>query len=316
MIWSSIFYSAMILGTELGLRQVSEMETVFLDSTWLENKHGVLTISDKYHYAHQDEKEVLQEGKRCFSWVFMFCAGRDSNTIILLFRFLCSRIYSLSGKWWKPSVFYIDFDQASVIAIQKAFPGAKIRFCYFHLKQAILRKGSSPNIFGAAFKSVLNLEFTKFWRATKSLNVLEYNLEILSKNLKVSFNGNPEKVKTFMKYFKRTYCNQKHFWPERWLHLHDKEFPFYDPSNNTSETNNNTLKRDKTQAFNIKMCTIKMVDQLKQNEETFRRIHQEHYYKKSLKCSRHLKIKREEKILKKLEKHNQRHSEFEEYKEK
>lgn len=107
-----------------------------------------------------------------------------------------------------------------------------------------------------------------------------------------------------MNYFKKTYCYHLHYLPERWLHLHDKEFLFYDPSNNTSETNNNTLKRDKNQSFNIKMCILKLVDQISQNEEIFKRIHQEHYYKKSIQCSRQLKNNRENKILKKLEKHN------------
>lgn len=77
---------------------------------------------------------------------------------------------------WSPRFFYIDFDQTSIIAIQNIFPLALIRICYFHLKQAILRRSSS--LHGKQASYWLESEFTRFWLAVEKKEQLEPFLKV------------------------------------------------------------------------------------------------------------------------------------------
>lgn len=117
-----------------------------------------------------------------------------------------------------------------------------------------------------------------------------------------------------MDYFRKTYVNNVHFTPTRWLHLHDKEFMFYDPTNNTSESLNNVIKRGKDKAFTLKMTTLKIVDEIKQTEFKFDRLGREHGYKKSLKCSQTRKLNREKEVQKEIKEQSKIYQDIFEYK--
>lgn len=169
-----------IYGSKEGLENVSRMEFCFLDSTWLEKKHGLFCLSDKYYYL-SERKGKTQEGKRCFSWIYMYCSGKDNHSIFLMLSSIKFLIKYWFGVEWSP-VFYIDFDSASVLAIKKAFPLSEIRFCYFHWKQAVIRYASRPDIFGRNARKIINVEFTKLWRSVTSLDLLEPMLKVFQTN--------------------------------------------------------------------------------------------------------------------------------------
>jgi len=143
------------------------------------------------------------------------------------------------------SIKKLTFSLPSILAINRVLPATKIRFCYFHLKAAIRKKGSL--IFGKFYFKILNVEFTKFWFATTSLLDLEHNIDVFEYNLEQMFDSS--KVEEFMNYFKKQYLNRKGINPEDWLHIGLKMFFYYDATNITSESLNNVLKKKRDSSF-------------------------------------------------------------------
>ena len=96
-----------------------------------------------------------------------------------------------------------------------------------------------------------------------------------------------------MAYLIKNYVNHVHRIPERWLHPEDKDYVYYDPTNNPSETVNSDLKRNKYSPFDHCRSLLKIVDKVKENEAYAKKLDYNHNYSKSIKCSMKRKENRE-----------------------
>ena len=93
-----------------------------------------------------------------------------------MLHLLKEEVLSVCGLEMDPEKFYIDFDQASAIAINKIFPKANIMYCYIHMYRAFKKKAiklcKKKNGIECA------LEFSKFWNKTIDLSTLDSNVKV------------------------------------------------------------------------------------------------------------------------------------------
>lgn len=107
--------------------------------------------------------------------------------------------------------------------------------------QALFRRSSK--VFGKKYAVFVTAEFDIFWHGTTTMENLDFNLICFRYNLLLYFEA--KKVDIFMEYFYKQFVHKRGISTYNWLHIGDKEKPFYDATNNTSETLNKVLKQFK-----------------------------------------------------------------------
>ena len=147
-----------------------------MDMTWFKRERGIIVMSEKVQYSFY-YNEKLYEGIRYIPWSFIHTRSRE---IIILFREILSaiklKVSEASGNNWDPLHIYVDFDGATILALENIFPYSSIKFCFFHLQQAIRKR--STKIFSKEGAEILVVEFNKFWFQTKSMDTFFQNLKV------------------------------------------------------------------------------------------------------------------------------------------
>jgi len=193
-------------------------------------------------------------------------------------------------------------------AILLLFPGSKIRTCYFHLLQAIRKNGK----FYFEDTKGLITEFMIFWYNTRKIEDLQFNLKILEKNLNIIY-GLPEKVNNFMAYFIEEYVNKKGNKTGNWLHFGDKEYYYYDSTNNNSEVLNAVLKDGEKTNMNVRNIARKLKNSLENSIYAFQNTELEHGYDTSIKKTMTNKERRMKKTEKRVRLHKESFVDRKEY---
>jgi hypothetical protein len=153
LVFSPIIKPYYVVATLAGLHRLAKLNKIYMDMTWFQKEHGIIAMSEKFYYAGQNKKGRLVKGLRLITHLYVYTHQRDSVTLRGIFSTIKEKIRSNFGIDWNPSFFCIDFDLASVAAIRYILPTTIIRFCYFHLKQAIRKR--SVKIFGKKVASIV-----------------------------------------------------------------------------------------------------------------------------------------------------------------
>jgi len=261
---SNFRYSYFTLMTKTGLKRLAAVKALYIDMTWFKRERGIIVLSEKIQYSYY-YNNVLHQGIRAIPWCFIHTRSRDNFTLQEIFSAIKLKVNETVGTNWDPLHIYVDFDGATIIALQKFFPFSSIKFYFFHLLQAIRKRANK--VFGKSHSGLVVIEFTKFWFNTKSMDTFFVNLKIFEDNLKEMFEDNS--VNAFISYIKRNYVNKKGVDPLNWMHFLLKEYYFYDGTNNTSESLNRALKRNEILPFTLKKSMNKMIATLKRYENIF-----------------------------------------------
>lgn len=127
---------------------------------------------------------------------------------------------------WMPRIVTTDFEKALICAVKQEFPESRVLGCYFHLKQALLRKITKYNM--SNFNSTLLLQQIELLTIIPQ-NQISMAIEYIKTKL-----VHEESVDNFWIYFERTWLVR--FPPSIW---NTSEIPQLDLINRT----NNGLER-------------------------------------------------------------------------
>jgi hypothetical protein len=171
-----------ILGVQDFLKELPKHERLYMDITWFEKKHAILTITIKSHYMIEKNGEWVR-GVRCFPVLYAYSEKRDNYTLQIILSVLRAKVEKATGMRWFPKFIHIDFDKdefsfqiffghissnlplPSVLAIKEVFPeGTQVVCCYFHLIAAVYKKAKA--LFDDNAVNV-STEFSKFWLETR-----------------------------------------------------------------------------------------------------------------------------------------------------
>ncbi|KAJ6250565.1 hypothetical protein M0813_15373 [Anaeramoeba flamelloides] len=133
-------------------------------------------------------------------WVLL-----DSKTQII-YEILFQTIKSLSKNTFNPILISCDFEQAIINAVEKIFTNSIIVGCFFHMKQALLKKAKNLRIKNMEKRDELIFKLGKL-STTKPENILKRFDQIVKKN--------PQNRSLFI-YFYNTFINRIH--PRYWCH--------------------------------------------------------------------------------------------------
>lgn len=144
--YSSLRSPYFVLGTKTGLERLAQIKSLYIDMTWFRSERGIIVLSDKVQHSFYYREKEFCEGIRSFPWIFVHTKSRNNITLKEIFHFIKGKVDSLNNTNWNPLHIYVDFDGATILALKDVFPVSSIKFCFFHLLQAIRRK--AVKIFG------------------------------------------------------------------------------------------------------------------------------------------------------------------------
>eukprot|EP01091_Cochliopodium_minus_P009289 TRINITY_DN2256_c0_g1_i2.p1 TRINITY_DN2256_c0_g1~~TRINITY_DN2256_c0_g1_i2.p1 ORF type:complete len:284 (+),score=46.61 TRINITY_DN2256_c0_g1_i2:646-1497(+) len=263
-----------------------------MDMTYFGAENGLLVLAEKRKYSfHYRNEEFF--GKRCIPLIYIFTRSRDNSTLSSILLAIKSYVSNRAGIM-NPKNIFIDFDQASAVALSEIFPNAIIRFCYIHMYRAFKKK--CLEICGSKQRKIAircAVEFSRFWHSTFDLNSFQDNMKIFEANIDI-ISGKEIKGKIW-KYFNKYYIEAKNVFPERWLHMYFKKDSTYDSTNNSVETLNNVLKIFELKRIFFLEVFNKIIKQLDLYEKMSDNLEYLHNYEYSIEASKHRKKRREEK---------------------
>jgi len=149
----------LIFATLQQLQALQSAEVIYMDGTF----SACPQLWDQVYIIH------ARSGASTYALVYALLPNRQTNTYCRLFSLLKDAVTECLNLTLSPSKVQTDFELAAIRAIEREFPDAEIKGCYFHYCQALWRKVQE---LGLAVQYKENLQVQQWIRRAAGLALL------------------------------------------------------------------------------------------------------------------------------------------------